>query len=367
MWPLDYPSSLFSFFASSRKNFQKTIFDASLLFPPSPSSSQWLYRKHSIVTSGTLEEVFYIFPPIWFAHFQFSATTTWFFFALPSERFVYQTDRYFFPPREGWEMGDKLNTCTVKRHFAYMQMCLVRRFVSSSFDRHQHWSVLRSQENQWTRELGGEWGGEFPIQKVDRKLTFKSANPHPRSLWRDQWRKTARVTGFGSVRFGRRFHSHRWWVWCDPGTKGCQVTLFIPSQDEGKNRPFFTLAGVTLTRFSSVKHHIQHHYTPFCWIGRTSLFRGRVDVWYMDRMKENVAFFHHFFFHPALFSILGTKTALTLVDYFPAHWNSNGIRVLRLFFWFIEKSRRNRFVMGGKSDYSMFACRDFNCYAKEYA
>lgn len=174
MWPLDYPSSLFSSFASSRKNFQKTIFDASLLVPPLPSSSQWLYRKHSIVKSGTLEEVFYIFPPIWFAHFQFSATTTWFFFALPSERFVYQTDRYFFPPREGWEMGDKLNTCTVKRHFAYMQMCLVRRFVSSSFDRHQHWSVLRSQENQWTRELGGEWGANFQYRKLIANLHSKA-------------------------------------------------------------------------------------------------------------------------------------------------------------------------------------------------
>lgn len=186
---------------------------------------------------------------------------------------------------------------------------------------------------QITREsmnegVGRRVGGEFPIQKVDRKLTFKSANPHPRSLWRDQWRKTARVTGFGSVRFGRRFHSHRWWVWCDPGTKGCQVTLFIPSQDEGKNRPFFTLAGVTLTRFSSVKHHIQHHYTPFCWIGRTSLFRGRVDVWYMDRMKENVAFFHHFFF------ILRSSVSLAPKPHSPSLIISQLIEILMEYgFW----------------------------------
>lgn len=196
---------------------------------------------------------------------------------------------------------------------------------------------------QITREsmnegVGRRVVGKFPIQKVDRKLTFKSANPHPRSLWRDQWGKRQQGSP-GSVRFGRRFHSHRWWVvW--PGDEGMSSDAFYSITGRRKKRPFFTLTGVTLTRFPSVKHHIQHHYTPFCWIGRTSLFRARVDVWYMDRMKENVAFFSPFFFQSGLFSILGTKTALTLVDYFPAHWNSNGIRVLRLFFWFIEKKKK---------------------------
>lgn len=203
---------------------------------------------------------------------------------------------------EGWKMGAKFNTCTVKRH-----ICKCAWSGVSSLDRHQWWSVLRSTS---TAPKQGSIGGGSRIPH--RKLISQK---------RDQWKysKGHGIRSSISYSVAVRKRIAKWCFLC----RLRKCTLCV--------HPYT----FTLTE-RSVETSYSASLYPFCWIDRTSCFplplllqAGKCCSCLPIR------------FSPRL-----------LIWVFRTHWNSNGIRFWGCFLGLLEV--RYVFFFGNLNDTSQF-------------